>query len=164
MAPSAMPEQLEVGGRTYRFGKLAPADAVPVLWKLLPLMPTIVQAIATLQAKVRGAATAVPGAEPTEAEMAAELAAAFSDDNLETLVMAIVSKISGAEVFSMMQTLFKSVTLVMGGAVLPVDANTTFGDGVSKDSFAVFGNALRVNFAGFLAGAGSPSNPVAPTT
>lgn len=156
-------EQLEIGGRVFRFGKLAPADAVPVLWKLLPLMPTIIKAIATLQTKVRGAAGAA-GAEPTEADMAAALAAAFSDDNLETLVMAIVSKISGAEVFGMMQTLFKSVTIVMGNSVSPVDANTTFGDGVSKDSFAVFGNALRVNFAGFLAGAGSPSSPVAPTT
>jgi hypothetical protein len=145
-------ETIDVGDpvRSFQFGKLPPAAGVPVLWKILPLMPTIIKGVSLLQSAAAAASTT---ATP---DNATAIAAAFSDDNLENLLMGLTSKLSGKEVFEMMETVFASVML--NGQ--PIDAKFTFGDGVSRDAFIVFGNALRVNFAGFLGGgtAGSTSS------
>lgn len=155
--------QKEIGGRTFQFGKMAPADAVPVGWKLLPVIPGLLKAVARM--KQSAGEQPAPGASaPTPEELGKLLDQVMEDAQVQTLIEAVTSKIDGKDLFEMMRTTFKSVTVSVAGGAAPLDIDVFFADGLSMDMLKVFMEALRVNFAGFLAGARSPSSLAAPVT
>lgn len=155
----------EIGGRTFAFGKLSPAEAVPVAWKLLPVLPGLMRASSQMGGAIAGVAKDAAGAEaPTVAAMARAVGQLSDEAQLATLIDAVTGKIDGDEVVRMMRTMFKSVQLVVGQSAQTVDIDLHFGEGLNIDMFKVFAEALRVNFAGFLGGIRSPSSPDAQVT
>lgn len=147
--------QKEIGNRFFQFRKLPASKSAPVLWLLLPVLPTFVRLRATVLKGVVEAA--VGGAEPSEKDVADRVSKMFEDGEIEKLIMAMRQKLTGAEFTELMRTLFESVTIAMGTAVLPLDMDVHF-DGLSMDVLKVLGEAIRVNFESFLGGGDPPTS------
>jgi hypothetical protein len=147
--------------RRFIFTKLPASKGTPILWLILPVIPTFIKlrsmAFNGMAKVVAGAAAKDPGAKPTQQDLEAAVGEVFADGGIEKLILEMRKALTPAEFMDVTRGLFESVSIALGTSVQQLDMDVHF-DGVSMDQMTVLGEALKVNFGGFLAGAGSTSN------
>lgn len=141
--------QKTIGGVSYSFHTLPATKAVHVHVALARIIGDAVKAGGGAQLL-----SAIGKKETTEADAQAQMRA------LTSAIMSIAAddwvtpdgrKMMGLT--SLMETMFEQVK--MGGKAIEIDAHFT---GRGRDMYLVLGEAMKHNFASFLAGSPSPSN------
>lgn len=157
---NAVKKDIGEPARTFIFVKLPASKSVPIFWLIAPVIPTFIKlrsrAFKGMAAAVAAAAEKDPGGKPSQQALEQAVASLFEDGGIEALIMDMRKALSPAEFMDVMRGLFESVSVGLGTSVQQLDMDVHF-DGVSKDLLEVFGEALKVNFGAFLAGAGSGS-------